>query len=118
MMTIRLGVEQPGRWLTLNLAIGTADLSGCSIVGFACKSDAAVTTTSRVCLRRGVEGGLRDVFFAKTVVSFPKTALHLDVLDLGANPELASPAPWRELVMFFEIASAEICLRDFRFFAI
>lgn len=118
MMTARLGVDRPGRWLTLNLGIGTADLSGCSIIGFACKSDAAATTTSRVCLRRGVEGGHRDAFFAKTLVSYPKTALHLDVLDLAANPELVAPAPWRELVIFFEIASAEICLRDFRFFAI
>ena len=110
--------SRPGRWLSLNLGIGAADMSGCKIMGFACKSDALATTTSRVCVRTGVEGGHRDVFFPKTVVSYPKTSLHLDVLEMDANPDIVPRAPWRELVIFFEIASAEITLRDFRFFAI
>ena len=118
LMTIRLGVEQPGRWLTLNLGIGGADFSGCKIVGFACKSDAPVTATFRVSVRSGTADGHRDAFFAKTVVSYPKTALHLDVLELEANPDIPARAPWRELVVFFEIATAEIALRDFRFIAV
>lgn len=118
LMTIRLGVERPGRWLTLNLDIGGADFSGCKIVGFACKSDAPLTTTCRVSVRSGTVDGHRDAFFPKTVVSYPKTALHLDVLDLDANPDIPARAPWRELVVFFEIATAEIALRDFRFIAV
>ena len=118
MMTFRLGVDRPGRWLTLNFGIGTADLSRCNIVGFACKSDAKITTTSRACIRSGVDGGHRDVFFPKTIVSYPKTSLHLDVLELDSNPEIGARVPWRELVVFFEIVNVEITLHDFRFFAI
>ena len=118
LMTIRLGADRPGRWLTLNLGIGGADFSGCKIVGFACKSDAPMTSTFRVSVRSGTAEGHRDDFFPKTVVSYPKTALHLDVLDLEANPAFPARAPWRELVVFFEVATAEIALRDFRFIAI
>lgn len=118
LMTIRLGVDRPGRWLTLNLGIGGADLSGCKIVGFACKSDAPLTSTCRVSVRSGTADGYRDAFFPKTVVSYPKTSLHLDVMELEVNPDIPPRAPWRELVVFFEIATAEIALRDFRFIAI
>ena len=118
LMVMRLGVDQPGRWLTLNMGIGGADFSACKIVGFACKSDAPVTTTFKVCIRSGTDEGHRDVFFGKTVVSYPKTSLHLDVLELEANPDIPARAPWRELVVFFEIAPAEIALRDFRLIVI
>lgn len=118
LLRVALGVERPGRWLTLNMGIGGADLSDCKIVGFACKSDAPVTTTCRVSIRSGAEGGHRDVFFAKTVVSYPTTSLHLDVLELEANPDIPARAPWRELVIFFEIAPVEINLRDFRLIVI
>jgi hypothetical protein len=118
LMKVQFGVVQPGRWLTLNMVIGRADLSTCKIIGFACKSDSPLTTTFRVCVRSGVEGGHRDMFFAKTVVSYPKTALHLDVLEIEGNPDIPARAPWRELVIFFDVATAEVNLRDFRFIAI
>lgn len=114
LMTIRIGVDQPGRWLTLNMGVGGADISGCKIIGFACKSDAPVTATCKVSLRSGIDGGHHDAFFAKTLVSYPKTSLHLDVLELDANPDIPARAPWRELVIFFEPVSQEIVLRDFR----
>lgn len=114
LLRFRLGVDKPGRWLTLNMTAGAADLSACKIVGFACNLDAPVTTTFRVCLRSGGEGGHKDVFFQKTVVAYPKTALHLDVLEIDSNPDIRVKAPWREIVIFFPRESAEINLRDFR----
>ena len=71
-------------------------------------------TTFRVCLRSGGESGHRDVFFKKTVVSYPRTALHLDVLDLDETPEIPATAVWREIVIFFQRETSEINLRDFR----
>ena len=118
LMTMRMGVDKPGRWLTLNMTAGSADFSACKIVGFACKLDAPVTTTFRVCLRCGDGGGHKDTFFPKTVVAYPKTALHLDVMEIEANPDIRVRAPWREIVMFFPRESAEITLRDFRFIVI
>lgn len=118
LMKFRLGVDRPGRWLTLNMSVGTADLSGCKIVGFACKLDSPTTTTFRVCLRSGGDGGHRDVFFKKSVVSYPKTALHLDVLDLDETPEVPAKAAWREIVIFFQRETSEINLRDFRLIVI
>ncbi len=118
LMTIRIGVDKPGRWLTLNMGVGGADFSVCKIIGFACKSDAPVTATCRVCLRSGIEGGHHDAFFAKTLVSYPKTSLHLDVLELDTNPDIPARASWRELVIFFEPVSQEIVLRDFRLIVI
>lgn len=118
LMSFRLGADRPGRWLTLNMGVGSADLSGCKIVGFACKLDAPATTTFRVCFRSGNEGGHRDVFFPKSVVAYPKTALHLDVLEIEANTDIALQAPWREMVIFFARETTKINLRDFRLFVI
>ncbi len=117
-LSARLVVEEPGRWLTLNLDLGRADLSGCGVVGFVAKSDSPGTTTCRVCLRSGTAEGPKDVFFPKTLVSFPKTALHLDVLQLDRHPEVPAQADWRELVFFFEVVSQTFNLRDFRLFVI
>lgn len=114
LMTFKVAVDKPGRWLTLNMGVGSADFAACKIVGFACKLDAPVTTTFRVCLRSGGDSGHQDVFFAKTVVAYPTTALHLDVLELDAHPEITAKAPWRELVIFFPREACEINLRDFR----
>ena len=118
LMTMRFQVDRPGRWLTLNLGIGGADLSACKIIGFVCKSDAPMTATCRVSVRSGVEGGHRDAFFVKTMVSYPTTSLHLDVLELEGHPDIPTRAPWREVVMFFEVATSEIALRDFRLIVI
>lgn len=118
MMSFRLGIDQPGRWLSLNMSAGSADFSACKIVGFACKLDAPVTTTFRVCLRSGGEGGHVDAFFPKTVVAYPKTALHLDVMEIEENPDIRVKAPWRELVMFFPREATEINMRDFRLIVI
>lgn len=118
LMKFRLAVDRPGRWLTLNMSVGTADLSGCKIVGFACKLDSPTTTTFRACLRSGAEGGHKDVYFKKSVVSYPKTALHLDVLDLDDTPEISAKAPWREIVIFFQRETSDINLRDFRLIVI
>jgi hypothetical protein len=118
LMNIRLGVDRPGRWLTLNLGVGTADFTGCKIIGFACKSDAPATTTFRVSVRSGSESGHRDVFFPKTVVSYPKTSLHLDVLELDNNRDIPAQAMWRELVIFFQRENLEVALRDFRLIVI
>ena len=104
--------------MTLNLGVGSADFAGSKIIGFACKLDAPATTTFRVCLRSGGEAGHKDVFFQKIVVAYPTTALHLDVLEIGANPDIRPNAAWRELVIFFPRETAETHLRDFRFFVI
>ena len=118
LMKFRLQVDQPGRWLSLNMGVGSADFSDCKIVGFACKMDAPVTTAFRVCLRSGGEDGHRDAFFPKTVVAYPKTALHLDVMEIEANPDIRVKAPWRELVIFFPRENCEINMRDFRLIVI
>jgi hypothetical protein len=118
LMKFRLVVDRPGRWLTLNMSVGSADLSGCKIIGFACKLDSPTTTTFRVCMRSGGDGGHKDVFFKKSVVSYPKTALHLDVLELEDTPEISPKAPWREIVIFFQREPSEINLRDFRLIVI
>jgi hypothetical protein len=118
LMTFRLAVDRPGRWLTLNMSVGSVDFTGCKIIGFACKLDSSTTTTFRVCLRSGRDGGHNDVFFKKSVVSYPKTALHLDVLELDDTPEISARAPWREIVIFFQREPSEINLRDFRLIVI
>jgi hypothetical protein len=118
LMDIRMEVARPGRWLALNLVVGGADLAGRKIVGFACTSDAREPTTFRVCLRSGTEGGHRDLFFPKTVMTDATTSLHLDVLELGSHPNIPVKAPWRDLVIFFQCKSAEIALRDFRLIVI
>jgi hypothetical protein len=118
LMTFRLDVDKPGRWLALNMRVGAANFSGYKIIGFAAKLDAPRTTTFRVCLRSGTESGHTDVFFKKTMVAYPKTALHLDVLDLEETPEILTKAPWREIVFFLRCEPSEINLRDFRLIVI
>jgi hypothetical protein len=118
LMDIRFGIEGPGRWLSLAMTIGKASLAGCKIVGFVCKSDAAVATTFRACIRSGLQTGHKDVYFNKTIVSYPATSIHLDAMELEANPEIPEAAPWRELVLFFKREPSQLSLRDLRVFII
>ena len=118
LMDFRLKVDRPGAWLTLNMGVGSASFAACKIVGFACRLEAAAPATFRVCLRSGEAAGFRDVFFAKTVVAGPQTAVHLDVLEIATNPDILPDAVWRELVLFFPPHSCEINLRDFRLIVI
>jgi hypothetical protein len=113
LLAMRVEVERPGRWLSLNMGVGDANLAGCRIVSFACKSDARTGTQFRVCLRSGVAGGYRDAFFPKTVICGAGTSIHMDVLDLTKH-DVPIDAPWREIVIFFEPYSMALTLQDFR----
>lgn len=118
LMKIGLAVERPGRWLTLNIGMGPAEFSHSTLVGFACKSRGAKPVSLRVSLRSGIEGSHSDAFFSKTVMTFPETSVHLDVLELAANPDIPAKAIWREIVIFFESETQEIDLQDFRLIVI
>ena len=114
LLNFRVQVDRPGRWLSLNMGVGSADLTDARIVSFACKADARATTAFRVCLRSGTEGGFRDVLFAKPVICGPDTAVHMDVLSLATTPEVPRQAPWRELVIFLDRDPQDVTLHDFR----
>ncbi len=118
LLKVRFGVDRPGRWMSLNLGLGPVPLEKCTFAGVVCKSDAPTTTTFRICLRSGRDGGHLDAFFSKTVVSGQATSIHMDLIDLASQPAIPVMAPWRELVIFFQCVSLEIAIRDFRFIAI
>lgn len=109
-----LGVDAPGRWLTLHIALGAADYSDCKLLGFASRSSAAGPTSFRVCLRSGVEGGHRDVMLGKPVVTGPQGSADLDVVTLDDTPTVPLTAPWRELMLFFKTDTPAFTLQDFR----
>lgn len=113
LLAMRMEVERPGRWLSLNLRVGDANLTDCRVASFACKSQAREETRFRVCLRSGLPGGYRDVFFPKTVNCSPDTTVHMDLLEL-ARHDLPFEAPWREIVIFFECEAMALVLHDFR----
>lgn len=116
MLTARTLVDKPGRWLSLNLGLGPCDLTGCGVIGLVLRTEAPATATCRINLRSGTPDGVRDVAFPKTLVSYPRSALHLDVLDLDRHPEVPRQADWRELIFFFEVVTQEVSIRDCRVF--
>ncbi|MBI1171864.1 hypothetical protein GC209_10710 [bacterium] len=118
MMSIRVTSSGTGRWLTLHLSLGAVDFSETSVVGFMLRSQSDSTSTLRACVRSGIEGGHVDALFAKTIVSFPKSAVHLDMLELELNPDVPTKARWRELVFFLRRENAEILIKDLRVFVI
>jgi len=106
-------------WLALHIALGSVDLSGHSVIGFVCKSDAASAVAIKTCLRSGGEAGFTDCFFDKHIVAYGETSTHLDVIDISQNPDLPLQAPWRDFVMFFpHDKPIDLTLRDLRFFIV
>ncbi|MEO8241338.1 MAG: hypothetical protein ABI832_03445 [bacterium] len=116
LISIGLKMSGPGRWLTLNLGLGGVGLSNRKVIGFACKFDASEAMSLQVSLRSGVNGGLRDGFFAKPVRADTQTSVHLDMMELDGRPEISATAPWRELVVFFERQSVDFVFHDLRVF--
>lgn len=106
------------RWLGLHVAMGPVDLSNAAVVGIAARSKAPSSITTRVCLRSGRSGQFVDTFFSKTMVSFAEPSTHLDLLDIGALPDLPRQAAWRDLILFFRPGEVDLDLLDLRLFVV
>lgn len=118
LMRAEFTVPAGARWLALHIALEECDLSGRMMFGLVCRSAAPQSTTFRPCLRTGTAEGFRDIFFRKTAIAYAEPSLHLDALVIDDHPDLAAPAPWRELVLFFRPETATIDLQDLRVFVI
>lgn len=126
LLTARVRVVVPGRWLALHVALGAVDLAGRHVVGFVCRSEAPEPVTWRASLRSGTDadpeasagGGFVDCFFPKRLVAFGEPSTHIDLLQVGRSEPLPLQAAWRELILFFERKDFEITLRDLRLFIV
>lgn len=110
--------RRPGAWLSLNLELGACDLSRCSVLGIMCKSQAPETLTFRVCLRSAVEGGFRDAFFPKRVISYGQESVHADLIKLEEREDVPAQAAWRELILFLPPDLHRLSLRDLALFGV
>lgn len=112
-------VQGHARWLGLHLDMSDCALAGKSLFGVAIRSLADPSTTFRLCLRNGREGGgFDDHFFRKTAIAYPQSSLHLDAITLAEEPSLWSHAPWRELILFLKPESGAIDLIDLKVFVL
>ena len=118
LISARLDVGVPGRWLALHLDLGTTRLDTEAVLGFVCRSSASQTITARACLRTGSADGFTDRFFGKRIVSFDRPSTHLDALPLGGDEGSAKDETWRQLVLFFEVRSFDLTLQDLRVFLV
>lgn len=111
-------VADQARWLALHITLEGLDLAGRMILGLCARSTAPRSTTFRPCLRNGRESGFEDIFFRKTAVAYAESSLHMDALLIEDLPLLATPTPWRELVLFFRPETGRIEVQDLRLFAV
>lgn len=115
-------VVRPGRWLSLNLALGGEALLPGQALGVALRTEvdagaAAVPFVLR--LRSGLHaGGFADLRLGGDHAATPgqRTVLALIEADAEGHEVLREPAPWRNLMMVFEPASFGLRLRDLRVF--
>lgn len=94
-----------GRWLGLHLELPElGDLAGIGWLGFALRGAAARPLALRPCLRSGrteaAGGGFHDLFFTRHVLLHPAASDHHDLCAPPRVPDLWTPAPWRELILF------------------
>lgn len=119
LIDLSLNVARPGKWMSLHVALGPADLTGLQAVGLICRSASPYATTFQPCLRSGQqEGGFVDHFFHKRVLTHSQPSLHMDAHLLGPASDLPRTAPWRELVLFFRPETSRIDLQDMRLFMV
>lgn len=117
MCQLSVEVTAPGRWLTLNLALGNADLSGLEVIGFWCRTRAPQVVTARAAIRTGLGEGFEDVPFTRHLVAFGDTSTHVDMLQLADFPVLRAEAAWRNLMLGFEPESFALTIEDLRLLA-
>lgn len=119
LLELGFSVARPGKWLSLHVALGPADLTGLHALGLVCKSVSPYATTFQPCLRSGQEaGGFVDHFFRKRVLTHSQPGVHLDALLPGTDTDLPRSVPWRELVLFFRPETSRIDLHDLRLFMV
>lgn len=118
LFSAKFQVNGRARWLGLHLKLDGTDLGGRMIIGLCIRSQAPHSNTFRTCLRNGRDDGFDDIFFRKTVVAHAEPSLHLDALLIEDHPRLANPAPWRELVLFFQPESGQVEVQDLRLFVV
>lgn len=119
MVSFRLRPEKSTpRWQALRLNLGALDLSHSMVLGLAIKSRAPVSTTTRLCLRAGLNGEFVDTTMPKTLVSFADSSVHLDALELDKAPGLPRQPDWLDLIFFFRNAEVAMDLQDIRLFVL
>lgn len=117
-LVITAQVHRPGRWLGLHFALGRWDFSGSNVFGVYAQSQAARALSWRTCLRSGRPDGdgFVDHFGPKYGVSYAAPSAHMDLLDLDGLADFPVQAPWREFIIFFNVESFEVTLKDLRLF--
>lgn len=117
-LRLQYQVRQKPRWLALHLGLGGIDLTGRTVLGLVCKTQAPVAATFQPCLRSGRPEGFVDAHLPKHVVAYAEASTHVDLLRLEGSPQVPLQAPWRDLVLFFQTTSARIDIQDLRVFIV
>lgn len=100
-LDLHLMPQGTGDWLGLHLPLPQPDFTDIDYFGFVCRAAASASWMLRACLRSGfAEGGFRDCFFDKHLLTSARPHSHMDALYLDSHPNLPLQAPWRELVLF------------------
>jgi len=115
-LSLSYRVLTPVRWFALHVAAGAFPLENSMIAGLICKSEAEQAAVTKICLRSGLDGGFRDTFFPKSLVSYAEPSVHIDLVRLDQDSNLILNAEWREIVFFFPRMDSELALSDLRFF--
>lgn len=118
LVSLRLTPDGPTRWMSVHLQLGAADLRQVQMLGVVCRAQAPKSVTFRMTLRSGVEGGFVDTMLRKTVVAYAEPSLHMDALDLSREPSVPRTAPWREIILMFDLAAIDVTLLNFGVFSI
>ncbi|WP_156414946.1 hypothetical protein [Phaeobacter sp. CECT 5382] len=118
LLNLEMTTERPGRWLSLNIELGSCDLSQRDVMGFVCKTRADETITFQACLRSGQDKGFQDAFFGKRVISYSGPSTHADLVKLEERDDIPPQAPWRELILFFPPDLRQLTLIDLSLFGV
>lgn len=119
LLSLSYRITKPLRWIGLHLTMGDVDFTDLTVLGVVIKSGAPVATTSRICVRSGIEAGFEDCFFPKHVVSFSEVSTHIDLLRIDqAAEKIPLQAPWREVILFFAPSDQTLTINDFKIFAV
>jgi hypothetical protein len=118
LLWIRSEVQRPCRWLSLNFALNCDAMSQNQMVGVILSVETAAPVGLSLRLRTGQsDAGFVDSHFSETRVAHPICSTHVNLLPVRGIEALAKPAPWRNLMIWFEPTRFELTLLGIHIFA-
>ncbi|MBK5928443.1 hypothetical protein CCR87_14065 [Rhodobaculum claviforme] len=116
LLTLNLRVDQPGRWLSLNLALGPTPLAPGTVLGLVAVLRGTPPGPLGVSIRSGHAGREADDHFPDRLPTGAAAGVGVALLEVTQDMALTRPADWRNLMLRLPVRGLRLEVADLRLF--